>query len=156
MIEIEHTAHSSAPRADVWKLLSDLQNWHEWGPWKKTEIDGQIRTMVAERKRLTGQPYVMKERVTALVPQERFEYDLLSGLPVKGYHGKVTLADSPGGGTDICWQSSFRSPWPFLSGLWRGAMLKVISDVSEALAAHAGSAPSRGDEADPPPAAPTA
>jgi hypothetical protein len=88
---------------------------------------------VSDRKRLTGKPYVMTERVTALVPEERFEYDLLSGLPVKGYHGVVQLTDADGG-TDIHWSSSFKSPWPFLGGLWRGAMLKVIRDVSERLA----------------------
>jgi hypothetical protein len=135
MIEIEYTAHTDAPRDAVWRKLSDLQNWHEWGPWTKTDIDGEIRTMVAERKKLTGQPYVMKERVTALHPSEqRFEYDLLSGLPVKNYHGTVTLHDAEGGGTDIHWQSRFDPPWPVFGGLWRGAMLKVIRDVSEALA----------------------
>ena len=134
MIQIEHTAHSDAPRGEVWRKLSDLQGWHEWGPWKKTEIDGEIRTMVAERTKLTGRPYVMKERVTALVPEERFEYDLLSGLPVRNYHGTVTLLDADGGGTDIRWQSRFDPPWGPLGVLWRGAMLKVIRDVSEALA----------------------
>jgi uncharacterized protein YndB with AHSA1/START domain len=133
MIEIEHTAHSPAPRSAVWAKLSDLEGWHEWGPWTETKLDGEIRTMVSERKRLTGKPYVMKERVLALEPQERLEYQLLSGLPVKNYRGVVTLADEDGG-TAIHWSSSFDSPWPFLGGLWKGAMLKVIRDVSEALA----------------------
>jgi uncharacterized protein YndB with AHSA1/START domain len=135
LIDIEHTAHSDSPRSDVWRKLSDLQNWHEWGPWTKTDVDGDIRTMVSERKRLTGKPYVMTERVTKLEPEERFEYDLLSGLPVRNYHAVVTLTDATDGGTDINWRSSFKSPWPFLGGLWRGAMLKVIRDVSERLAA---------------------
>ncbi len=134
MIEIEHTAHADAPREVVWQLLSDLRGWHAWGPWTKTEIDGDVRTMVSERKRLSGKPYVMTERVTALEPRERFEYDLLSGLPVRAYHGTVTLSDGTGGGTDIRWQSRFNPPWPIFGGLWRGAMLKVIRDVSEALA----------------------
>ena len=134
MIEIEHTAHSDAPRSEVWRKLSDLQGWHEWGPWTKTTLDGDIRTMVSDRKRLTGKPYVMTERVTALVPEERFEYDLLSGLPIKKYHGTVTLSDADGGGTDIHWASHFNPPWPIFGGLWRGAMLKVIRDVSECLA----------------------
>ena len=134
MIEIEHTAHSDAPRTEVWKRLSNLEAWHEWGPWTKTTLDGEIRTMVSDRKRLTGKPYVMTERVTALVPEERFEYDLLSGLPLKNYHGTVTLTDAEGGGTDIHWQSSFNPPWPIFGGLWRGGMLKVITDVTERLA----------------------
>jgi len=93
--------------------------------------------MTSERKRLTGKPYVMTERVTALEEPGRFEYDLLSGLPIKGYHGVVTLSDAEDGGTDIRWASSFNPPWPVFGGLWRGAMLKVIRDVSEALATHA-------------------
>jgi Polyketide cyclase / dehydrase and lipid transport len=137
MIEIEHTAHSPADRASVWNLLSDLGTWHKWGPWTQTTYDGEIRTMVAERKKLTGKPYVMKERVTALVPMERFEYDLLSGLPVRDYHGTVTLRDADGGGTDIHWASAFKPPWPIFGGLWHGAMLKVITDVSERAAEEA-------------------
>jgi hypothetical protein len=134
MIEIEHTAHSDAPRSEVWKKLSDLQKWHEWGPWTKTDIDHDIHTMVSERKRLTGKPYVMTERVTKLEPEERFEYELLSGLPVRNYHAVVTLTDA-GEGTDIHWRSTFDPPWPIFKGLWLGAMLKVIRDVSERLAA---------------------
>ena len=139
MIEIEHTAHSDAPRADVWKKLSDLQNWHEWGPWTKTTIDGEIRTMVSDRTKLTGKPYVMKERVTAMEPNSRFEYDLLSGLPIKNYHAVVTLKDTDGGGTDIVWHSTFNAPYPGSGFLWKGAMLKVIRDVSERLAKAASS-----------------
>jgi len=142
LIEIEHTAHSDAPRSVVWQLLSDLRGWHEWGPWKSTELDGEgvgaLRKMVAERKRLTGQPYVMRERVTRLDPEEGFGYDLLSGLPVKDYHGEVTLSDADGGGTNIHWASRFKPPWPIFGGLWEGAMLKVITDVSERAAAEAG------------------
>ena len=134
MIEIEHVAHSDAPREEVWKKLSDLQSWHEWGPWKKTTIEGEIRTMVSDRTKLTGQPYVMKERVTALEPTDRFEYDLLSGLPIRNYHAVVTLRDAADGGTDIVWRSTFDPPWPGTGFLWRGAMLKVIRDVSERLA----------------------
>jgi len=133
MIEIEHTAHSPKPRSEVWATLADLPNWHDWGPWSETKLDGDIRTMVSNRKKLNGKQYVMKEQVVALVPEERLEYDLLSGLPVKNYRGVVTLSDE-GDGTAIRWSSSFKSPWPLLGGLWRGAMLKVITEVSEDLA----------------------
>jgi hypothetical protein len=136
LIEIEHTARSRAPRSIVWQVLSDLRGWHTWGPWTETEIDGDLRTMVSERKRLTGRPYVMHERVTALEPEERFSYDLLDGLPIRNYHADVTLSDA-GGGTDIRWASRFDPPWPIFGGLWRGAMLKVIRDVSERAAAEA-------------------
>lgn len=135
MIEISHTAHSTSPRSHVWAKLSDLTGWHEWGPWTETTYEGGIRRLVSERKRLTGKPYVMTERVTALEPEERFEYDLLSGLPIKNYHGTVVLTDAPDGGTDINWSSTFDPPWPIFKGLWFGAMLKVIRDVSERLAA---------------------
>jgi uncharacterized protein YndB with AHSA1/START domain len=137
VIEIEHTAHSDAPRSDVWARLADLDSWDQWGPWTKTTTQGDIRTLVSERKRLTGKPYVMTERVTAIEPEELFEYDLLSGLPIRNYHSVVTLSDAPEGGTDIHWASTFSSPWPGFGWMWRGAMLKVITDVSERLAASA-------------------
>jgi hypothetical protein len=66
--------------------------------------------------------------------EERVEYDLLSGLPIKNYHSTVTLSDAPDGGTAIRWASTFKSPWPGFGWMWRGAMLKVITDVSERLA----------------------
>jgi uncharacterized protein YndB with AHSA1/START domain len=137
LIEIEHIAHSDAPRSAVWARLSDLASWHEWGPWTKTELDGDRRTMVSERKRLNGKPYVLHERVVALEPEERLEYQLLSGLPVRNYRAVVTLSDADGGGTDINWRATFDPPWPIFGGLWRGAMIKVIRDVSESLAAAA-------------------
>jgi polyketide cyclase/dehydrase/lipid transport protein len=142
MIEIETTAHCTAPRSAVWSLLSDLRGWSEWGPWTKTELEGEgvgaLRTMRSDRtKPITRQPYVMRERVTALEPETKFAYDLLSGLPVKNYSGEVTLSDAADGGTDIHWASKFNPPWPVLGGLWRGAMLKVITDVSGRLAAEA-------------------
>jgi hypothetical protein len=134
LIEIAHTAHSTRPRSEVWARLADLDGWDDWGPWTKATTEGDVRKLVSERKRLNGKPYVMTERVTAMEPEQRFEYDLLSGLPIKAYHSVVTLTDAADGGTDIHWASSFKSPWPGLGFLWRGAMLKVISDVSEALA----------------------
>jgi Polyketide cyclase / dehydrase and lipid transport len=134
MIEIEHTAHSGAPRSAVWARLADLDNWDQWGPWTETTTEGDVRTLVSERKRLTGKPYAIKERVTAMQPEERLEYDLLSGLPVKNYHAVVTLADAADGGTDITWAAKFDAPWPIFKGLWYGAMLKVLRDVSGRLA----------------------
>jgi uncharacterized protein YndB with AHSA1/START domain len=133
VIQVEHTAHSAAPRASVWALLSDLRGWHEWGPWTSTDLVGDVRTMVSERKRLTGRPYVMTERVVALEPEERFEYELVRGLPVRDYRAVVTLTDADGG-TDIHWRATFDPPWLIFGGLWRGAMLKVVRDVSERLA----------------------
>jgi hypothetical protein len=135
MIAIEHTAHSERPRSEVWAKVADLGNWHEWGPWTEITLDGDIRKLVSDRKRLNGKAYVMTERVTAMQPEERFEYDLLSGLPIKNYHSVVTLSDTAEGGTDINWASTFKSPWPGFGWMWRGAMLKVITDVSERLAA---------------------
>jgi hypothetical protein len=138
VIEIEHTAHSAAPRARVWDRLADLERWHEWGPWTETRLDGDVRTMVSERKRLTGKPYVIRERVIGLVPETtEFEYLLLDGLPVKNYSAVVRLADAPDGGTEIHWGASFDPPWPIFKGLWFGAMLRVIRDVSERLAVAA-------------------
>jgi uncharacterized protein YndB with AHSA1/START domain len=134
VIEIEHTAHSAAPRSAVWARLADLDNWDQWGPWTKTTSHDDVRTLVSERKRLSGKPYVMKERVTAMQPEERLEYDLLSGLPVRNYHATVALADAANGGTDITWSARFDAPWPVFKGLWYGAMLKVLRDVSAALA----------------------
>jgi hypothetical protein len=72
--------------------------------------------------------------VTAFEPEQRFEYDLLSGLPVRNYHAAVTLTDADDGGTDIHWRSRFDPPWRGLGRLWRDALTGVIYRVSEALA----------------------
>jgi Polyketide cyclase / dehydrase and lipid transport len=103
------------------------------GPVDEDHYRGWRAHARIERKRLTGKPYVMKERVTTLEPEERLEYDLLSGLPVRNYHAVVTLADA-GKGTDITWSARFDPPWPIFKGLWRGGMLKVVNHVAERLA----------------------
>jgi hypothetical protein len=134
VITVEHEAHSTAPQAAVWSLLADLETWHSWGPWTETRLDGDIRTMVSERKRMGGKPYVMKERVIALVEPERFEYELLSGLPVKDYRSVVTLSTADDGCTLIHWRSTFKPPYPLMGWIWGPAMHKVIRDISQKLA----------------------
>ena len=134
MIEIEHETTTTAPQAAVWSLLSDLETWDSWGPWTETRLDGDIRTMVSERKRMGGKPYVMKERVIALVEPDSLEYELLSGLPVKDYHAKVTLSPAADGGTTIRWAATFKPPYPLMGWIWGPAMHKVLRDISQKLA----------------------
>jgi uncharacterized protein YndB with AHSA1/START domain len=133
LIEVHHTAHAAAPRQTVWALLADLEGWHTWGPWKSTTVDQDVRTLVSERRRPNGRRYVMKEQVTALHPPHTMQYMLLSGLPVRNYSAEVTLTEAAGG-TDIHWHARFDPRWPFVAGLARTAMHKVIADVAEALA----------------------
>jgi hypothetical protein len=75
-----------------------------------------------------------RERVTEVVPSERLVYELLSGLPLEGYTGEVTLADAPGGGTDITWRSEFDVTAKVRGGFVRKGLEKFLPDVVQRLA----------------------
>jgi hypothetical protein len=38
-------------------------------------------------------------------------------VPLRGYESTITLAESPGGGTDISWRSQFEPKVPLTGGL---------------------------------------
>ena len=137
---VEAKAQSAAPREAVWALVADARGWSRWGAWRSSELEregtpppgglGAIKALTSGRRR----PIVSREEVTAFEPPARFGYRLLSGLPLRNYEASITLAEAPGGGTDIVWRSQFDAKIPLTRGLFRLMLQKFTQDTAERLA----------------------
>jgi hypothetical protein len=143
MQTVEAQAHSSASREAVWRLVADVSSWSRWGAWRETGLEregtpppdgvGAIRVLKSETRR----PVVSREEVVVFEPPSRLQYKLLSGLPLRDYRGTITLADAPGGGTDITWRSEFDAKIPLTGGFFRRALQRFIEDAAARLAREA-------------------
>lgn len=138
--QVHATATSVAPPAAVFALLADIHTWSVWGAWERTELEapdlsggggvGAIRRLTS---RGLGRTVVARERVVEVVPDRRIVYALLSGLPLKGYHGVIELAPE-GDGTRITWSSRF-DPQVWGTGWFYQAVLgRFIADAARAVA----------------------
>lgn len=145
---IRAEARSVAPPGQVFALLADGRTWPRWGMWTGFELAlpdpdggqgvGAIRVF---RSRSAGRTISSRERVTQLLQDRVLGYELVSGLPLKGYAATVTLTPD-GDGTRIVWESSFRRATPGLSWLYRALLQRFIADAAERLADYAGRLPS--------------
>ncbi len=140
MEAIEAHARSAAGREAVWRVIADAPGWSRWGDWQKAELEREGNPPpggVGAVKALTRRPVVSREEVTVFEPPARFGYRLLSGLPLRGYEASITLAEAPGGGTDITWRSQFEPKIPGTGGLFRRSLGRFIQDAAERLAREA-------------------
>ncbi len=75
---------AAAALADVWKLVVDTASWRAF-PGADVEY-----------------------RVVEQVPNQRFDYEVLAGLPTRGHRGRVDLASMAPASTEIVWSENFR------------------------------------------------
>jgi len=137
---VEAHARSAAGREAVWAVVADARGWSRWGGWESAELEREGDPPPAGLgavKALKRGRVVSREEVTVFDPPSRFGYRLLSGLPLRGYEAEITLADAPGGGTDITWRSQFEPKIPLTGGLFRRALQKFIADTVQRLAREA-------------------
>jgi uncharacterized protein YndB with AHSA1/START domain len=133
---IEAVETTSAPPADVWALLEDAPAWAQWGSWSQVEVEGGGPQQVGAERVLVRKPYRVRERITEMVPGERFGYELLDGMRVRGYRSTVTLDEAPGGGTVVRWRSTYEQAGP-----WTALVLRLaVRDSCKRLAQAAASA----------------
>lgn len=143
--QIEIEVHTPGDAATVYRLLRDGASWPVWSPIESFELEragagepegvGAIR--IFRKGRVTG-----RDEVAELVPDRRFSYRHLSGLPVRDYRGDVDL-EPDGGGTRIRWRISFLPRRPGTGWLLRWGVRRLISQSARGLAAHAASPVSR-------------
>jgi uncharacterized protein YndB with AHSA1/START domain len=137
---IDARAHSNAPPEAVWALLANGRSWSEWGPWQKAELEQEGTPPpdgIGAIRRLIRRPVVTVERVVAFEPPRRLVYEMLSGLPLRGYQATVTLAEAEGG-TAIHWHSEFEgAKIPGTASLFRRMLDGFIADVAQRIAREA-------------------
>ncbi|MGH3811920.1 MAG: SRPBCC family protein [Pseudonocardiaceae bacterium] len=109
---VEVQVHTSADAATVYALLRDGATWPTWSPIDSFRLEragdgepegpGAIR--IFRKGRVTG-----RDQIVSLVPDRRFSYRHLTGLPVRDYRGMSTsnrLGARPGfAGTSLSHRS---------------------------------------------------
>lgn len=122
MRTIEVVQTTSGSREKVWTLLEDAPTWAEWGAWSSVEVEGGGEQGPGVLRVLVNRPFRVRERITEWEPGERFGYELLEGMRVRGYRSTVTLEDAPDGGTRIRWRSVYDRAGPLTAVLLRLAV----------------------------------
>jgi uncharacterized membrane protein len=129
---IEAVETTSGSREAVWQLLEDAGTWAEWGSWSSVEVEGGGDQKVGALRVLVNRPFRIRERITDIEPGERFGYELLEGMRVRGYRSTVTLEDAPGGGTVIRWVSVYEHAGPLTAVLLRLAVRDSCKRLAKA------------------------
>ena len=137
--KIAVTAHSAAPASVVFGLLRDVSSWPAWSAMERAELDspgsddplglGSVRALT--KGRVHG-----FDQVVEFVPNKRFSYLHLRGLPVRDYRGDIDL-EQVEGGTHISWQASFRPKYAGTGWFWRAGIRRMLQQMVDGLAAYA-------------------
>lgn len=137
---IERRTKASAEQ--VWTLLGDATTWSSWtrmgSSSYESEGDPAPHGVGAVRLFVTG-PIKSRERVVVHDPPRHLAYELVSGLPVRGYRADVHLLDD-GDGTLIRWEGSWTGTAPLLGPVMAAFLRKAVSDIATALATRSAAA----------------
>ncbi|MBB5917618.1 uncharacterized protein YndB with AHSA1/START domain [Nocardia transvalensis] len=88
-----------APRADVYKMFAERDSLNGYLPVKFTlkQPGSPDAAGVGARYHVGIAGVGVTEETTELVPDERIEYKIVAGAPVRSHVGTITFADAPGG-----------------------------------------------------------
>ncbi|MCX0274526.1 SRPBCC family protein [Nocardia zapadnayensis] len=89
----------AAPRATVYRLFADRESIDPFLAVNVTLVTPGTteREGVGARHKIGIGPVGVVEEITALVPNERMEYKIVKGAPVKSHIGVITFADADNG-----------------------------------------------------------
>lgn len=143
--EIDVTVTTQADPATVYALLRDGASWPTWSPIGSFELErpaaDEPEGLGAVRIFRTPLPIGQSEsheQIVELIPDRRFSYALISGLPIRDYRADVDLTPTDDGGTSIRWHSTFRGGAMPGSGTFYELVLgKFVTRVARGLAARA-------------------
>jgi Polyketide cyclase / dehydrase and lipid transport len=142
---IDIQVHTPADAATVYALLCDGATWPAWSPIDSFQLEragaGQLEGPGAIRVFRKGR-LIGRDQIVGLVPDRRFSYQHIAGLPVRDYHGDIDL-ESVGGGTRIHWHVSFVPKLPGTGWLFRRGIARFIRRSARGLAAHARTRPAQ-------------
>src|SRR3954452_2715945 len=107
--EIDVRRWTAAAPEPTFAALADESRWPDWSPMDSGELQqpgaDDPHGVGAIRRFRTGRS-VSIERVVTFDAPHTFSYELLSGLPLRGYLAVVELTPRDGG-TEIRWRSTF-------------------------------------------------
>jgi hypothetical protein len=137
---IDVTARSAADAQTIYQLLADGRTWPTWSPigsFTPGDPGAQGPEKVGDIRLFRTGRTLSRERLVELVPGRRLSYELLAGLPLRGYRADVDLTPSAEGGTVIHWRSRFTGKVPGTGWLYRWALGRFVQRCADGLAAHA-------------------
>ena len=132
-----HVSSAGSPRA-VYRLLLDGPSWPTWSDFERVEIErpgeggplGEIRINVTRVTRV-------REQCVEAIPDRRYSYVALSGMPMRGYRADVEIEPTVSGCT-IRWRASYFYDGPPGTGwLFHLVLRSFIARTARQLAAHA-------------------
>jgi hypothetical protein len=134
--EIDAAAQAAAPATVVYALLRDGSTWPGWSSIDSFELEGDGPEGVGAVRIFRSGRYTIRERILELVPDRRFSYGILSGLPVRDYRADIDL-EPDGSGTRIRWRVAYSSKLPGLGWLLHRRFTTLAEQFAHDLAAHA-------------------
>lgn len=140
---IDARTRSFAAPSVVFALLADGRTWPVWGAWTRFDLEqsapdggegvGAVRVFTS---RVFGRTVVSRERVLDVVPGRSLSYGLLSGLPLRGYVGRVEV-EPDGDGSVVHWHSEFDCAAGGAGWLYRAVLQRFITDAARRVAGYA-------------------
>lgn len=123
----------------VYSLLRDGASWPRWTSIDSFHLEragehepegvGAIRLF--RKGRVTG-----RDQVAEVIPDRRFSYLHVSGLPVRDYRADIDLIPAPDG-TRIRWHIEFTPKVPGTGWLWRWGIERFVKQSVRGLAVYA-------------------
>jgi hypothetical protein len=107
-------ARVDGPASTVWRTVADHRGIATWGPGMSVtmERDGEpTPDGLGAVRAINGPGFTFREEITGFEPARQLAYRALSGIPLPGYAGDVTLAERDGR-TTIRWRLTSTSSLP--------------------------------------------
>lgn len=142
-LHVEAEGRTKAAPAVIWRLLEDPAAYCRWGPWAASgpvETDGEPRGAAGALRYMRYGRTTVVERLLEVEPGRRMTYEVVRGLPVRGYRATVTLTPAACG-TEVRWwadwdrtlggwivQRKLRTLYPEIVGRLLGAAEEAASN----------------------------
>ena len=114
-LHVEAEATTRATPEAVWKLVSDVRRYPEWGPWSATGYRRQGDTSprgpgAVQWLRSSQRAYLRHvtsvEKILEVEEGRHLAYTVIGGVPVRNYRADVTLTPVADG-TRIRWEATW-------------------------------------------------
>jgi catechol 2,3-dioxygenase-like lactoylglutathione lyase family enzyme/uncharacterized protein YndB with AHSA1/START domain len=111
---IERRLRIAAAPAAVWDRLVDHARLAEWWPCRTSRLlrEGIERNGPGAVREISSRMQTLVEEVVAWAPQQRFDYRLRSGAPLRNHFGRVELAPLADGATQLRYSIRFTPAIP--------------------------------------------
>lgn len=122
--EVRVRAHVRAPVADVFARITDHEAMRDWPGISACRliVEGEPKNGLGAIRRITSMGLTLDEKVVQWEPPNRYDYQIVRGLPVE-HRGTVTIA-AKHGGADVEWTVKLASRVPLVAEL-TGAALRL-------------------------------